>query len=219
MADKKSTFLSMVLTLFLVTFISASILGFVHDMTREAIETAKIKAQNDAITSILPEFAELGKSIKTVPEEGGDSLEIFPAYNESKELIGVAVKTWSKNGFGGLIRLMAGFSPDGTITGYQVLEHKETPGLGSKMSTWFNDPAKPGQNIVGKNPANENLTVRKDGGDVDAITASTISSRAFLEAVRRAYDTYRAASSLMPADQMNSQSEKTEGGAENEPME
>lgn len=191
MAEKKSTFLSMVLTLFLVTFISAFILGFVQDITHEAIEASKMKAQNEAIRNILPGFSELGKSVKAAPKEGGDSLEFFPAYNQSKELVGIAVKTWSKNGFGGLILMMAGFSPDGTVTGYQILEHKETPGLGSKMTSWFNNPEKPGQSVIGKNPGVTKFTVKKDGGDIDAITASTITSRAFLEAFRRAYETYK----------------------------
>jgi len=203
----------MVLTLFLVTAVSAFILGFVQDMTHDAIVASKMKAQNDAIKSILPEFAALGKSIKVVPKEGGDSLEFFPAYNQSKELIGVAVKTYSKNGFGGLIQLMAGFSPDGTITGYQVLEHKETPGLGSKMAVWFNNAEKAGQNIIGRNPGKDNLTVKKDGGDVDAITASTITSRAFLEAVRRAYETYKIENGGPSVDSITSQSKSTKGDA------
>lgn len=202
----------MVLTLFLVTFISAFVLGFVQDMTREAIEVSKMKAQNDAIKNILPEFTELGKMIKAAPKEGGDSLEFFPAYDQTKQLVGVAVRTWSKNGFGGLIQVMAGFRPDGTITGYQILEHKETPGLGSKMDTWFNNPEKPGQNIIGKNPGKDKLTVRKDGGDIDAITASTITSRAFLEAVRRAYETYKNDSNSPNVDTTTSQSKPTEGG-------
>jgi electron transport complex protein RnfG len=216
MAEKKSTFLNMVLTLFLVTFLSSFILGFVQDMTSDAIDAAKMKAQNDAIKSILPEFTELGESFKSAPKERGDSLEFFPAYNQKKELVGVAVKTYSKNGFGGLIQIMAGFSPDGTITGYQVLAHKETPGLGSRMGAWFSDPEKPGQNIIGKNPGKENFTVRKDGGDIDAITASTITSRAFLEAVRRAYEVYKDDPGV---DSITSQTKKTEGGKHHEPME
>lgn len=202
----------MVLTLFLVTFVSAFILGFVQDMTHDAIVASKMKVQNDAIKSILPEFTELGKPIKAVPKEGGDSLEFFPAYNQSRELVGIAVKTYSKNGFGGLIQIMAGFSPDGTVTGYQVLEHKETPGLGSKMTNWFNNPEKPGQNIIGKNPGKSKFTVKKDGGEVDAITASTITSRAFLEAMRRAYETYKSDSNSPGMDRITSQSKTTKGG-------
>jgi len=213
MAGKKSTFLSMVLTLFLVSFLSASILGFVHNLTKEAIDAAKLKAQNDAIKSILPDFAELGAAWKATPSEGGDSLVFFPAFDSSHELVGVAVKTYSKNGFGGLIQVMVGFQPDGAISGYQVLEHKETPGLGSKMDTWFNNPEKTGQNIIGKNPETTKLLVSKDGGEVDAITASTITSRAFLESVRRAYETYQASAPEKTEEDPISQHEETEGGA------
>jgi electron transport complex protein RnfG len=85
---------------------------------------------------------------------------------------------------------MAGIDTKGNFSGYQVLEHAETPGLGSKMDQWFNNTEKPGQNVLGKNPAANKFTVSKDGGDIDAITASTITSRAFLEALVRAYDTY-----------------------------
>ena len=88
---------------------------------------------------------------------------------------------------------MVGFKPDGSINNYSVLEHKETPGLGTKMEPWFKttDPTKANCNIIGKNPGTNNLTVSKDGGEVDAITAATISSRAFLEAVQTAYNEYK----------------------------
>ncbi len=190
MAKKESNFTNMVLTLFVVSLVSATVLGFVHDLTKDAIEEANMKAQNDAIKNILPEFDNLGESWKADLENSTDSLEFFPAYNSSEELVAVAIKSFSKNGFGGLIEIMVGLTPDGTICGYEVLDHAETPGLGSKMGLWFKDETKPNQNIIGKDPGNTDFTVSKDGGDIDAITASTITSRAFLEAVRRAYNTY-----------------------------
>ena len=79
---------------------------------------------------------------------------------------------------------MVGFNKDGSIYNYSVLEHKETPGLGSKMDIWFTKEGK--GSIIGKIPGTTGLKVTKDGGDVDAITAATISSRAFLDAVNRA---------------------------------
>jgi len=212
MATIKSSFLNMVLTLFGVTLISAAILGFVHSMTKDAIEASKLKAQNEAIKAILPEFNELGESLKFAPAESTDSLTLFPAYDASKQLVGVAVKTYSKNGFSGLIDIMVGFKPDGEISGYQVLEHKETPGLGSKMQAWFSNPDKPKQNVVGKNPSTTDMHVSKDGGQVDAITASTISSRAFLEAVRRAYDTFKAAVPSLQEEPATATEQVTEGG-------
>ncbi|MCQ2341515.1 MAG: FMN-binding protein [Paludibacteraceae bacterium] len=95
------------------------------------------------------------------------------------------------DGFGGPIRIMVGFANDGTILGYEVLEQQETPGLGTHMVEWFKQADKPGQCIVGRQ-ANGQFTVSKDGGDVDAITAATISSRAFLKAVNSAYADWKA---------------------------
>lgn len=94
-------------------------------------------------------------------------------------------------GFGGPIRLMVGFAPDGTILGYEVLEQQETPGLGTHIVEWFKAADKPGQNIIGRQATGQ-FTVSKDGGDVDAITAATISSRAFLKAVNQAYTDFMA---------------------------
>ena len=98
------------------------------------------------------------------------------------EVITLAIETISKKGFGGEVKLMVGFTPDGTIINYMVLEHKETPGLGTKMDEWFKTDKK-NQSILNKSLDKNNLTVAKDGGEVDAITAATISSRAFLDAV------------------------------------
>jgi len=190
MAQKESTFLNMVLTLFLVTLIGGGILGFVHDFTKDAIILSKNKAQEDAIVKVLPSFSKLGKSYKLLPADGDDSLEVFPAYDADSKLVGAAVKTYTKKGFGGFISIMVGFTPDGTVTGYSVLEHGETPGLGAKMTTWFNNPDKPKQDIIGKNPKTTRFVVSKDGGDIDAITASTISSRAFLDGINRAFNTF-----------------------------
>lgn len=193
MAQKESTFTNMTVTLFLVTLIAATILGFIHDLTKGDIELAKQKAQKEAIESVLPAFDSLGDSYKVLPKDGSDSLEFFPAYDANQQLVGIAVKTYTKNGFSGFFSVMAGLAPDGTITGYEVLEHKETPGLGAKMNDWFKTENKPKQNIIGKNPATSKFTVSKDGGDIDAITASTITSRAFLDAISRAYKTYQLA--------------------------
>jgi electron transport complex protein RnfG len=131
----------------------------------------------------------LGDSYKVAAEDGADSLEFFPAYN-GNDLIGIAVKSYTKKGFSGLISIMAGIDKDGNFSGYEVLEHAETPGLGSKMEVWFNNPDKPSQYIIGKSPATTKFQVTKDGGDIDAITASTITSRAFLDALNRAYEAY-----------------------------
>lgn len=105
-------------------------------------------------------------------------------------------------GFGGPIKVMVGFAADGTILGYEVLDcSQETPGLGSKCVDWFKDAAKAGQNIVGRK-ATGNFQVSKDGGDVDAITAATISSRAFLTAINNAYAEFAGVEAASGATQM-----------------
>ena len=117
---------------------------------------------------------------------------------------GFAVET-AVDGFGGQFRVMVGFDAEGNILGYEILEHQETPGLGSHMVHWFKNAEKPGQNIIGRKGGS--LTVSKDGGDVDAITAATISSRAFLKAVNQAYadqfgvEAHTGASQLQPAEE------------------
>lgn len=177
----------MVITLLAVTLLSGAVLGLVHKVTKAPIETAAMKAQNEAIKAILPAFDSLSEAQEVMPEDGADPLVFFRATDADGKLVGTAVKTYTIKGFSGYIGIMVGFNPEGAITGYQVLKHAETPGLGSKMQEWFSDAA---HTIVGLNPGNMNMTVSKDGGDIDAITASTITSRAFLDAVVRGYNSY-----------------------------
>lgn len=181
----ESNFTNMVAVLFSVTLIASAAVGYVNSLTAEPIKAAKQAKQVNAIRKVIPgEFdndpnADLWK--KQTAE--GEELEFYPA-KKNGELVGTAVKTYTNKGFGGKIWLMVGFHPDGSISKYSVLEHKETPGLGSKMDVWFSPGGK--GNITGKTPGTQGLKVSKDGGDVDAITAATISSRAFLDAVNRA---------------------------------
>lgn len=189
MAKRESTFINMVVTLLLVTGIAAAALGYVYVLTEEPIAAAKLKAQQEAIKKVLPEFDKLGDSYKVLTETNGDSLEFFPAFKSGK-LVGTAIMTYTKKGFGGFVSIMAGIDKSGNFSGYEVLEHEETPGLGSKMGVWFKNTEKPKQSVIGKSPKTTKFKVSKDGGDIDAITASTISSRAFLDAMNRAYNSY-----------------------------
>ena len=182
-AKTDSSFANMVLTLLVVTAVAALALGGVYQLTKEPIALAKKKKQEKAIKMVLPAFDSL--HVKKVPAyDGSDSLLFTFASKEDKP-IGVAVNTYSDKGFSGHIEIMVGFLPDGTIYNTAVMAHKETPGLGTKMA----DPSFKDQ-FKGKNPASFVLKVKKDGGDVDAITAATISSRAFSDAVDRAYKTF-----------------------------
>ena len=180
----ESSFKNMVLVLFLVTLVSSAAVGVVNTLTSGLIEKVKIEKQVQAIRAVVPEFDnDPMADTRTVETPDGGTLQFYEA-KKGGNLVGTAIKTYTNNGFGGKIWLMVGFNPDGTIYNYSVLEHKETPGLGSKMDTWFVKGAK--GDITGKNPGTTGLQVSKDGGNVDAITAATISSRAFLDAVNRA---------------------------------
>jgi electron transport complex protein RnfG len=186
MASKReSSFINMVITLFLVAAVAALALGGVYTVTKEPIAIAKQKKLEAAIKSVLPDFDTIEEA-KFIDPEGKDSLTFYYAYKEG-ERIGAAIKTYTMEGFSGKIELMVGLLGDGTINNTAVLAHKETPGLGDKMDASKSDfPLQ----FMGKNPNDYNLSVTKDGGSVDAITAATISSRAFCDAVERAYITF-----------------------------
>ncbi len=187
MAKLESSFKNMVISLLGVTLIASAALGLVNDITEEPIAQTEIKKQEMALAAVLPEYDHLGDVIKVLPKDAGDSVEIYPAYGPDNEEIASAVKTFTYSGFSGYIEVMVGIDAEGEITGFQVLKHAETPGLGSKMDTWFNNTEKPEQNVVGRSFPEGGLSVSKDGGEVDAITAATISSRAFLDALNRAH--------------------------------
>jgi electron transport complex protein RnfG len=198
----ESTFTNMVVVLFAVTLIASAAVGYVHDLTAGEIEKAKLAKQENAIKQVIPGEFDNNPSAdawKRQTADGGE-LEFYPA-KKNGQLIGTAVKTYTNNGFGGQVWLMVGFNPDGTIYNYSVLEHKETPGLGSKMDLWFTKEGR--GNIVGKKPGTIGLKVTKDGGDVDAITAATISSRAFLDAVNRAASELEGVEASSGATQQN----------------
>ncbi len=181
----ESNLKNMVLSLTLVALAAAALLGGLYALTKEPIEQQKAEKQQKAITSVLP----TRDSVTIAEAEEVGNLIIYRAF-KGDNLIGAAVQT-EENGFGGAFKVMVGFDKDGNIAGYEVLEHQETPGLGNHMIDWFRTN-KNRQSIIGKSPATTKFIVSKDGGDIDAITAATISSRAFLKAVQGAYDAFIA---------------------------
>ena len=191
-AKKESTFINMVLVLFIITLVAAAALGAVHEITKEPIAAAKLAKKLNAIKKVVPDFNNNpSDEMYKVGLNEKDTLEFYPAKKDGT-LVGTAIKTLTTKGFGGNVWIMVGFEPDGTIHNYSVLEHTETPGLGTKMVDWFKptEASREKSSIINKNPGTVNFTVSKDGGDIDAITAATISSRAFLDAIQTGYDEY-----------------------------
>ena len=186
MAKKESTLFNMVSSLVVVTLVASAALGYVYELTKEPIAAAKLAKKIRAIDEVVPEYDNNPvEEMYKIPVEGTeDSLEVYPAKKDGK-LISSAIRTYSPKGYGGEVWLMVGLLPDGTINKIAVLEHKETPGLGSKMN---GEDFK--HQFIGKNPSTFNLKVKKDGGEVDALSGATISSRAFGQATQLAYDTY-----------------------------
>ena len=184
MAKTESTFKNMFIVLSSISLVAATTLGFVYQQTKGPIEQTKLNKKLEAIKQVVPEFNNNPtEDMIMLPTGEGDSLEVYMAKNND-EVVGYAVKTYTNKGFSGYVALIAGFNTDGSIFNIAVLEQKETPGLGTKMT----EPKFKDQ-FNGKNPSQFNMTVKKDGGQVDAITAATISSRAFCDAVQRAYNT------------------------------
>ena len=176
----KSTLSNMTAVLFGITLVASAGVGVVNMITAEPIAAAKEAATIAALNNVLPAFDDSKATELTV-----DALPI-KAYTATSndEVIGYAIETMTKNGFGGAIRMMVGFLPSGEVYNVNVLEQAETPGLGTKMTEEGNPLI---MSFKGKNPAEMNMAVKKDGGDVDALTAATISSRAYVDAMSRAY--------------------------------
>ena len=178
MAKKaQSTLINMLLSLTIIAVVAAAALAFVSSVTAEPIAQAQIAKKEAAVKAVLPQFDRLEETVI-------DEVPCTKAYNAEGELVGMAIESKSSKGFGGNLVAMVGLDAEGNISGYQILETAETPGLGAKAGEWFQEGNK--GNVIGKNPA-DGLKVKKDGGDVDAISGSTITSRAFCEIINNAY--------------------------------
>lgn len=192
MKKLESTIVNMVVVLVCVAGVMSCILAYVNHITEGPIALQAEKTLQDGIKTVMGggELKVTDTENVTIPDATGKEYNfvIYQTQNTSGEYLGAAVES-TTGGFGGNLRVLVGFNPEGDILGYTVLEHSETPGLGAKATTWFQKDAK--GDIIGKNPGSCNLTVSKDGGDIDAITASTITSRAFLLAVSNAYNAYK----------------------------
>ena len=192
----------MLLSLTIICLVAGAILAGVNMYTTGPIAASKAAALEAAIKAVTPEFDNKpSEDAYMAITADGDSLKIYPA-TKGGEFVGAAVESNTKKGFSGEIKVIVGFDKEGKLLNYSVLQHAETPGLGAKMQ----------ESVLGRSLAGGALKVTKDGGDIDAITAATITSRAFLDAVNRAYSAFAGTDGVTGATTANT----NEGGNDNE---
>ena len=206
----KSTLFNMVAVLFGITLVASAGVGVVNMITVEPIAQAELTAKADALKQVLPPFDGTSDQTLTIDEI---PVSVSTATRDG-EVTGYAVESMSKNGFGGEVRLMVGFAPDGEVINVNVLRQTETPGLGTKMADEGNVllASIQGKNLEQMKLVDGKLAVRKDGGDVDALTAATISSRAYVDAINRANMAYRSVARGVPATDVASGASAQTGG-------
>ena len=183
----------MVLVLVGVSLVMGGLLAWVNHVTEGPIALQAEKALALGIKTVMGGEKLTVVASDTIRQNMGGKEAMFVVHktqDSHQRPLGVAVESTTM-GFGGDLKVLVGFDDSGKVLGYTLLQHAETPGLGAKADKWFLEGSK--GNIVGKCPGDKPLQVTKDGGEVDAITASTITSRAFLLAVNQAYEAYQSA--------------------------
>lgn len=195
----KSTLLNMTAVLFGITLIASAGVGAVNEITREPIAVAEKAAKEMALKGVLPAFDDTKVEQLTIDEM---PITVYTATKDG-QTIGYAVQSMTKQGFSGEIHVMVGFSPTGEVLNVNVLKQNETPGLGTKMAEEGNVllGCIQGKQLESMKLVEGKLAVTKDGGDVDALTAATISSRAYVDAINRAWMAYKSvATGTKPGD-------------------
>lgn len=190
----KSSLKNMVLVLLLISTITAFLVALVNDLTKDAIAESNTKAKNMAKYAVLGTNDTEATILRDTTCTIGDfAITVSTVVrNDDQTVIGYAVEAPSitKSGYADRITLMVGFKEEGegaVINAVEVLSQKETPGLGANMTKAGNSLER---SIVAKDPATLTFAVTKEGGSFDALTGSTISSRAYANAVETAYAGY-----------------------------
>ena len=184
----------MVVVLFTITAISALLVGLVQDITKDAIANANQQAKNVAKYNVLGTSQDEAMVVSDTTRLIGDFEITVSTVKRTADdtIIGYAVEAPSitKSGYADRITLMVGFMEENgaaIVNGVEVLSQKETPGLGANMTKAGNSLER---SIVGKDAAGVTFGVTKEGGSFDALTGSTISSRAYANAIETAYAGY-----------------------------
>lgn len=159
------------LFLFIISSISGLLLALSEQITAPAIFAINEKIEMQARSQVLP----LAKTFKT-------DEQVAIGYKDDGSIAGLVIGVKPK-GYGAQINMLVGINMNGKITGTKILSHSETPGLGAKITG--EEFQSKFMSVIEKNEKPD-LRVKKDGGDVDAITAATITSRAFCEGLKEA---------------------------------
>lgn len=185
---KNNSIWRLVVVLTCISLLAALALTGVYALTKGPIEKGQREKKENALKAVLPEYQGTVRDTIIVDADN-EEIPVHLAIGQNGELCGAGIETYTKKAFSGRFDLMVGFDADGSIVNTEVIKASETPGLGDKINK---DKEGNGwaQQFNHQNPADFKLVVKKDGGDVDAITAATISSRAYCDAVQRAYDIF-----------------------------
>lgn len=193
MQKLESSLKNMVIVLVGVALVVGAILAYVNHITSGPIAEKAEKSLAAGIKNVMgTEELKVAEPKEVNQTIGGKQVTfiVHKCSDKSGQELGAAVES-TTGGFGGDLKVLVGFDTTGKILGYTILQTSETPGLGAKAGSWFQKDGK--GSVIGKSPKDGDLHVSKDdksGNAVDAITASTITSRAFLKAINQAYAAY-----------------------------
>ena len=185
---KNDSIWRLVIVLTCISLLAALALTGVYALTKGPIEQGQLEKKQKALQAVLPDY-EGSVRDTVIVDADNEEIPVHLAIGKDGELCGAGIETYTKKAFAGRFDLMVGFDAEGTIVNTEVIKAGETPGLGDKINK-DKDGNGWALQFNHQNPADFKLVVRKDGGDVDAITAATISSRAYCDAVQRAYDIF-----------------------------
>ena len=183
---KNDSIWRLVIVLTCISLLAALALTGVYALTKGPIEQGQLEKKQKALQAVLPDYEGTVRDTVIVDVDN-EEIPVHLAIGKDGELCGAGIETYTKKAFSGRFDLMVGFDAEGAIVNTEVLKANETPGLGDNINKNKSDFA---MQFNHQNPADFKLVVKKDGGDVDAITAATISSRAYCDAVQRAYDIF-----------------------------
>ena len=185
-AKKEASIWRLAIVLTSIALIAALALTGVYALTKDPIEKGQREKKEKALQAVLPDYKGTVRDTVIVDADN-EEIPVHLAIGKDGELCGAGIETYTKKAFAGRFDLMVGFDAEGSIVNTEVIKAGETPGLGDKINKDKSDFA---LQFNHQNPAEFQLVVKKDGSDVDAITAATISSRAYCDAVQRAYDVF-----------------------------